>query len=111
MREDLSAVKIAIPYDAGCVAEHFGSTRQFKIYDVSEGKILSSCVVQSESTGRGATADFLHSLHIDVVACGGIGLGAKAAVASAGMLLYCGLHGNADDAVIALLKQPVGSSS
>lgn len=110
MREGLSAVKIAIPYDAGNIAEHFGNSRQFKIYDVSKGTILSSAVVWTDRKGHCAQADFLHENHVDVVVCGAIGLGAKAAVASAGMLLYCGIHGDADDAVIALLKQPAHSS-
>ena len=42
-----SAMRIAVTYDNGNVFQHFGRTEQFKIYDVEDGKVVSSQVVGS----------------------------------------------------------------
>ena len=38
-------MRIAVTYDNGAVFQHFGHTEQFKLYDVEDGKIVSSEVV------------------------------------------------------------------
>lgn len=48
-------------------------------------------------------AGILTALNADVLICGGIGGGAKAALAAANIKLYGSVSGNADDAVAALL--------
>ena len=41
---------------------------------------------------------------MDALICGGIGMGAQNALSEAGITLYGGVSGNADEAVEALLK-------
>ena len=53
--------------------------------------------------GHGALAGFLASLNVDTLICGGIGSGAKNALASANIAVYGGVSGNADAAVHAFL--------
>ena len=69
-------MKIAVTYENGAIFQHFGHTQQFKLYDVADGRVTGS----------------------------GIGGGAKAALAEAGIALYGGVSGSADGAVEALLK-------
>ena len=101
-------MKIAVTYDNGLIFQHFGHTEQFKVYNVDEGKILSSRVVNTLGAGHGALAGFLKGEGVEVLICGGIGGGARAALAEAGITLYGGVQGSADGAVEALLKGELG---
>lgn len=98
-----SIMRIAVTYENGQIFQHFGHTEQFKIYDVEDGKVTASEVVGTNGSGHGALAGVLSSLHADVLICGGIGGGAQAALAAAGIRLYGGVSGDADQAVEALL--------
>ena len=95
-------MRIAATYDNGQVFQHFGHTEQFKIYDVEEGRILSAVVVDTNGSGHGALAGMLSALKVDALICGGIGGGAQAALAQAGIKLYGGVQGSADEAAQAL---------
>ena len=94
---------IAVTYMNGQIFQHFGHTEQFKVYEVQDGKILSSRVVSTQGSGHGALAGVLSALNADVLICGGIGGGAQMALAAAGIKLYGGVSGNADAAVEAFL--------
>ena len=96
-------MKIAVTYTGGTIFQHFGHTQQFKIYEVENNTVISSQVVDTNGSGHGALADFLSGLQADVLICGGIGAGAQAALASAGIRLFGGVSGDADDAVEAFL--------
>ena len=95
-------MRIAVTYENGEIFQHFGHTEQFKIYDVENGKIISSQVVDTNGSGHGALAGVLHALHVDALICGGIGGGAQAALAAADIQLYGGVSGSADKAAEAL---------
>ncbi len=103
-------MKIAVTYDNGDVFQHFGKTEQFKVYEIEEGKVTFSEVISSNGTGHGALAGLLADRGINVLICGGIGGGAQAALADAGITLCSGAKGNADDAVAAYLKGELVSS-
>ena len=97
-------MRIAVTYENGQIFQHFGRTEFFKIYDVSDGVITASEVVSTNGNGHGALAGILTSLQADILICGGIGGGAQAALASAGIKLYGGVSGMADKAVEALIS-------
>lgn len=97
-------MKIAVTYDNGNVFQHFGKTEFFKVYDVEDNKVVSSEVISSNGTGHGALAGLLADQSVDVLICGGIGGGAQAALAEAGVILCAGAQGNTDEAVEAYLK-------
>lgn len=97
-------MKIAVTYDNGNVFQHFGRTEQFKIYEVEDNKVVSSEVIGSNGTGHGALAGLLAGQDVDVLICGGIGGGAQAALAEAGVELCAGAEGNTDEAVEAYLR-------
>ena len=96
-------MRIAVTYEGGEVFQHFGHTSQFKVYDVAEGKVIASEVIDTNGSGHGALAGLLSLIRADVLICGGIGGGAQMALAQAGIRLYGGVSGDADDAVAAFL--------
>ena len=97
-------MKIAVTYDNGEIFQHFGHTEQFKLYDIENGKVVASEVVGTNGSGHGALAGFLAEHQVQVLICGGIGGGAQNALAQAGIKLFGGCSGNADQVVEALLE-------
>ncbi len=97
-------MKIAVTYDNGNIFQHFGKTEFFKVYKVEGNQVVSSEVISSNGTGHGALAGLLAGQSVDVLICGGIGGGAQAALADAGVELCSGAQGDADQAVEAYLK-------
>ena len=96
-------MRIAVTYESGEIFQHFGHTSQFKVYDVADGTVVASEVIDTNGSGHGALAGLLQLIHADVLICGGIGGGAQMALSQAGIRLYGGVSGDADDAVAALL--------
>lgn len=96
-------MKIAVTYENGNVFPHFGHTEQFKVYDIEDGKVRNAQVVDTDGSGHGALAGMLRELKADTLICGGIGAGAQNALAEAGIRLYGGVSGSADEAVEHLL--------
>ena len=54
-------MRIAVTYENGNIFQNFGHTQQFKVYDVQEGKIVASEVVDTMGSGHGALAGFLRA--------------------------------------------------
>ena len=97
-------MKIAVTYDQGTVFQHFGHSKQFKIYEVANDQITASQVVESGANGHDAIASFLVLQNVDVVICGGMGDGAQQALSEAGIEICTGAEGDADEAVAAYLR-------
>lgn len=92
-------MKIAVTYENGEIFQHFGHTEQMKIYEVEDGAVVSAQVLSTNGSGHGALAGFLQDRGVEVLLCGGIGAGAQNALAQAGIKLYGGCRGSADQAV------------
>ena len=103
-------MKIAVTYENGEIFQHFGHTEQFKLYEVSGGKLLHTQVVDTNGSGHGALAGLLAQLGVDTLICGGIGGGAQAALAEAGVELCSGAEGDVDAAVEAYLNGTLTSA-
>lgn len=97
-------MRIAVTYENGNVFQHFGHTEQFKIYDIENNKIQKSSIMDTNGSGHGALAGLLKENNVDTLICGGIGGGAKNALAESGIELYGGVSGNADNVVYSLLE-------
>ncbi len=97
-------MRIAVTYENGQVFQHFGHTEEFKIYEIEDGKVISTEIIGSNSSGHSALAALLDERKIDVLICGGIGGGAQAALEERGIELCAGAEGNADQAVEAYLR-------
>ena len=96
-------MRIAVTYDNGNVFQHFGRTEDFKVYEVEDGVVVSSEVMNSNGIGHEALAWLLKEAGIDALICGGMGQGAQDALAEAGIEVCAGAEGNADEAVAAFL--------
>lgn len=104
-------MKIAATYESGQIFQHFGHTAQFKVYEVENGTVKSARVLDTSGSGHGALAGFLRQTGVDALICGGIGGGAQMALAQAGIKLYAGVAGDADQAVAELLAGTLQFSS
>lgn len=102
-RKEDGIMKIAVTYENGNVFPHFGHTEQFKVYEIEDRKVAGMRVVDTNGSGHGALAGMLSALNVDTLICGGIGAGAQTALAEAGIHLYGGASGSADEAVDELL--------
>ena len=101
-------MKIAVTNENGEIFQQFGHTKQFKVYEVENGEIIKAKIVDSNGSGHGALAGLLSEAGIEVLICGGIGGGAQMALSEAGIKLYGGVSGNADEAVLALINGTLG---
>ncbi len=96
-------MKIAVTYENGQIFQHFGHSEYFKIYDVEQGTIQSTQIVDVTGSGHCALAGLLAELGVEILICGGIGYGAQLALAEAGIRHFGGASGDADAAVQALI--------
>ena len=96
-------MKIAVTYENGMIFQHFGHTEQFKLYDIEDNKIVNTQILDTNGQGHGALSGFLTQAKADILICGGIGGGAQIALSEAGIRLYGGVSGSADEAVNAYL--------
>ena len=103
-------MKIAVTYKNGEVFQHFGHTEFFKLYEVENGQVISSEIVDTNGSGHEALAGFLADLSVNVLLCGGLGDGAQAALAEVGIEICSGATGNADEAVNAWLRGELESA-
>ena len=73
-------MRIALPFYEGLIFQHFGHSKQFKIYEIENHQVLMECIVAPEGSGHEAVAELLRSMDVRVVICGNIGEGAMEAV-------------------------------
>lgn len=52
-------MRIGVTYENGEIFQHFGHTEQFKLYDVENGEIKQTQVVDTNGQGHGALSSFL----------------------------------------------------
>lgn len=93
-------MKIAVTYDkeTGNIFQHFGKTQFFKVYDIQDGKIISSKVIDNAGNGHHALPPYLKSLGIETLILGNRGQGAIDAIAASGLKEIPGITGSADNA-------------
>jgi predicted Fe-Mo cluster-binding NifX family protein len=95
--------RVAIPYADGKIFRHFGKSERFKIYTVTDGGIASSEVLDTDGTGHDELGIWLVRNAVNAVICSDIGPGAQGALAAAGIFVFAGIEGPADEAIADLL--------
>ncbi len=103
-RKNRNMIRIAVTYENGIIGQHFGHTEEFKLYDVEEREIIKEQIVSSNGEGHGMLAGILKEAQVDLLICGGIGMGARMALEEAGIGLIPGTQGIADEVVSAYLN-------
>lgn len=97
-------MKIAVAYEDGRIFQHFGHSENFKLYEIENGKVISSSVMSTEGSGHEALAGLLRGKGVHALICGGLGQGAADALSEAEIAVYSGNEGDADEAVSAFLR-------
>ncbi|MBQ7296158.1 MAG: NifB/NifX family molybdenum-iron cluster-binding protein [Clostridia bacterium] len=97
-------MRITVTFENDNVFQHFGHAKQIKLYDVQDGEILSSKVMSTMCSGHASMASLLKVVGTDILICGCIGDGAKAALTQAEIEIYSGVTGSADEAVAAFIE-------
>lgn len=103
-------LKIAIPYENGMIAQHFGRAECFKVYEIYDSEIIATNIISCEGATHSAVSLVLLSTGAKVLICGGLGEGASHRVRSMGMKLISGVNGSADDAVRDYLAGKIAES-
>ena len=93
-------MKVAVTYEkeTGNVFQHFGKTQYFKIYQIEDGKIISSQVLDNGGNGHHAIPLYLKSLGVETLILGNRGQGAIEAIAASGLKEMPGITGSANEA-------------
>ena len=99
------AIRIAVTYENGEIFQHFGQTTQFKIYDTRGGEIIAAEVVGTNGVTHCSLGSYLYENNVNVLICGNLGAGASKSLQAAGILVYGGNQGSADEAVAKLLRK------
>lgn len=97
-------MKYAITYQHNLVFQHFGKCPTFLLVDIEDGKMLHKEILSADGSGHGALVTLLANANVDVLVCGGIGQGAKDALAIDHIQLIAGAKGNVDDLIDQLKK-------
>ena len=96
-------MKIAVTAENGRVFGHFGKTKQFALYEAEDGQVVRKQLLDAGENGHGALAGLLAANGVDVLICGGIGAGARQALAANRIALVAGAGGSTDEAGAAYL--------
>lgn len=96
-------MKIAFPNENGSICPHFGKAPQFSFYEIEDGAIRSSSIVNTAAEGHAARANFLAANAVDLLICGGIGQPAIDGLKEKGIEILNGAQGDIDEAVRAYL--------
>lgn len=99
-------MKIAVTYDilTDSVFQHFGKTKNFKIYNIEDGKVTGSKVIDNGGFGHHDLAAYLKNLGVEILILGNRGQGAIDALNNASLKQIAGITGNPDDAVKSFLS-------
>lgn len=97
-------MKIAVTTEGNQIFQHFGQCPVFTVFTVENGVIREKAEIDASQHGHAGLAKFLKESGVDVVICGGIGSGAKQMLASVGIQLISGVHGDIDSAVASYLS-------
>jgi len=92
-------MKVAICFDKGKVFQHFGHTKEFKIYEIKDNKVTDFYYVSANGEGCGALVPILKFNQVNVLICGGLGEGAFNHLSQQGIIVLSGVQGEVDDVI------------
>ncbi len=111
-QDKAKSLKIAVTTDeSNNVFQHFGKTDTFTIYEIQGKELKSKTALSSNGSGHSELVSLLAEEKINVLICGGIGMGAMEGLMDAGILVIPGAIGDIDVAVAAYLDGTLTDSS
>ncbi|SDP42330.1 DNA-binding transcriptional regulator, MerR family [Eubacterium maltosivorans] len=103
-KKEENKIRIAVPYDNGNIFPAFGAVQNFKLYDVENQKIVSEKIIDNGGAAHWHLVHYLAEQGVTVVLCENIGSNGYNTFMKNKIEIYCGIHGNADEAVKAFLE-------
>ena len=105
-QKEPETLTMAVSYDQqdGTIFQHFGKTPAFLLYTLENGHVKEKQLLDCGESGHSALVGLLAEQKVAAVICGGIGGGAKDALAQAGITVFGGVTGSADQAVEDFLR-------
>ncbi len=89
-------------YADGQVFQHFGQTPEFMTYTIEDGRVADKAPLSTGGAGHAALIPVLAEAGVEALICGGIGSHAIDFLSRAGITVYAGVTGSADEAAARL---------
>lgn len=102
-------MRIAIPVAGETVASPLSDAEGFRFYEDDHGRIVRQFLVPMEERSTKAAIDLLERYGIDALLCGTIDENERIAVGTAGLMLFPGYTGEADEAALLFLSGSIVS--
>ena len=92
-------MKIAMPFKDGQENPHFGTSREFVVVELENGKVINQQIVSAEGLqhNHGGLAGMVGDLKVDVVITGGIGGHMLEALQGVGVKVVPGATGSINE--------------
>lgn len=103
-------MKVAIACNGNTVTQHFGHCENFHIYDVENGAILKSEVIDNPGHRPGFLPNYLNDYGVNVIIAGGMGGGAVEIFNEKGIQVIVGANGSADSLIDSFNKGELKST-
>ncbi len=100
-------MRVAIAYENGYVAQHFGRCPAFLLVDIENGEVVNQALLENPGfTGHqpGLVPAFLQSQNVDVIIAGGMGPRAVMMLEQAGIRVILGVTGRVEDVIAAFIE-------
>lgn len=104
MEGESRKMRIAVCYEEGKVFYHVGDAKEFKVYEIENGQVIKTDILETTGNGRKMVLDFATEHKVNVIICGNVCSGAKDALKEIGVETFGCITGSADEAVEAYLK-------
>lgn len=88
---------LAIAYENGKVYQHYGETKEFKLYTIENNKIVSTSILESGEYSHRTLATLLGLNHVNALICGNLGTHAVITLSNENIEILNGLEGDADE--------------
>ncbi|QHQ60569.1 P-loop NTPase [Anaerocolumna sedimenticola] len=110
--EKAATIKIAVTVDENNdVFQHFGKSDKFNLYEIRGEELISKTTLNSNGSGHSELVTLLTDQKVNVLICGGIGMGAMEGLMDAGILVVPGAKGDADVVTAAYLDGSLAEST
>ena len=100
-------MRIAIPVRGDEVFSPMGEAEAFHFYEDDHGRITRQFLVPMEKAGLDSALELLEQYVIDALICSAVSDEERHAVGTAGVMLFPGVSGKADDAALGFLSGSV----
>ena len=92
-------MKIGVTTENGVICGHFGHAKNFSVFTVEDGKIVSREELDTQGNHCSSMPDFVLQNKIDVIITSGMGQGAIDGLAAKGVKSFSGIIGDPQIAV------------